>query len=685
MNTTTGSAGTVQNMVYGYDSNGNVTSIADNVAPNNSQQFTYDGLNRLLSAISPSYSTITFTYGAMETSPSTPGGFLFVQRRGSARRDPGGNQHLRVRCERKHDIQAYVCNQSDAHLRLRQPRFELNCRGRHHLVCVRFPGSAGLEEHQRAGFDHHLHRKHLRGDGRRPHGPHFRRKPQDRFENGDQHHLLPPRPSRGPQYRHGRLGNVVQSVFYYPYGETRVNTGSVDLHYKFTGKEIDRESGLYYYGARYYDPVIGRFISPDSVVQSPGDPQTLNRYSYASNNPLANIDPTGHSWFSVALNWFSNNVLEPMSAAFAGAVVGTFAGPQVGGMVAGAIMGAYSGNLTNVIVSASISCMMGGLPPPVNMIAQAGLLGYSVAKNGPNALGSFAGGFVGGLEGGIAGQSLGEAMNQAITEGMAQTADYNGNMRQERAQNSPVILAMACPTEGEGGSGTLVGDPTCGGGGGEFAEGGALGGGATGGAPDYLVAPGGTAFPVPEGAQGPEPVINPQGNQTGTAFIGGSGGANNQVDTIRAMDPTPPRGNSPGYPNGYIKYENSLGQGVDLTPGGQSQILRAIIQFIRENIMDVSKIVIGLVALEVKNVHDYLQVVFSDGSVLNIFNKYFYDGDYISSIEGKELEFMEVHKDKIIFRFRDNGELVVGLRDCDYNGPEAMELRCKDGSPIVWS
>ena len=41
-------AGTVQDMVYGYDSNGNVTSIADNVTQNNGQQFTYDGLNRLL-------------------------------------------------------------------------------------------------------------------------------------------------------------------------------------------------------------------------------------------------------------------------------------------------------------------------------------------------------------------------------------------------------------------------------------------------------------------------------------------------------------------------------------------------------------------------------------------------------------------------------------------------------------
>ncbi|MEM5795044.1 MAG: RHS repeat-associated core domain-containing protein, partial [Bacillota bacterium] len=51
------------------------------------------------------------------------------------------------------------------------------------------------------------------------------------------------------------------------------------------GQEYDSETGLYYYGARYYDPAIGRFISPDSIVQSPGDPQSLNRYSYCRNNP----------------------------------------------------------------------------------------------------------------------------------------------------------------------------------------------------------------------------------------------------------------------------------------------------------------------------------------------------------------------------------------------------------------
>ena len=82
-------------------------------------------------------------------------------------------------------------------------------------------------------------------------------------------------------------------------------------------------------------------------------------------------------------------------------------------------------------------------------------------------------------------------------------------------------------------------------------------------APDFVVSPGGTAFPVPKGATGPTSVVNPAGKKTGDAFTGGSGGANGQVDTMRMMDATPPRGNSPGYPNGYIKYENKAGQGVD--------------------------------------------------------------------------------------------------------------------------
>jgi RHS repeat-associated protein len=64
--------------------------------------------------------------------------------------------------------------------------------------------------------------------------------------------------------------------------------------YQFTGQKKDGGTGLYYYGARYYDPVTGRFVSADTIVLSPGNPQALNRYSYVYNNPVKYTDPSGH-------------------------------------------------------------------------------------------------------------------------------------------------------------------------------------------------------------------------------------------------------------------------------------------------------------------------------------------------------------------------------------------------------
>jgi RHS repeat-associated protein len=88
-------------------------------------------------------------------------------------------------------------------------------------------------------------------------------------------------------------GNTIGSIKYYPYGSTRASSGSLNTDEKFTGQRLDG-TGLYYYGARYYDPNIGRFISPDSIVPNPANPQSLNRYSYCLNNPLRYNDPSGH-------------------------------------------------------------------------------------------------------------------------------------------------------------------------------------------------------------------------------------------------------------------------------------------------------------------------------------------------------------------------------------------------------
>jgi RHS repeat-associated protein len=91
-------------------------------------------------------------------------------------------------------------------------------------------------------------------------------------------------------------GTKVQELAYFPYGQTRINSGTVDVHHKYTSQELDDSTGLYFYNARYYDPVLGRFIQADTIVPDSTDPQAFNRYSYVRNNPLKYTDPSGHGW-----------------------------------------------------------------------------------------------------------------------------------------------------------------------------------------------------------------------------------------------------------------------------------------------------------------------------------------------------------------------------------------------------
>ena len=92
-------------------------------------------------------------------------------------------------------------------------------------------------------------------------------------------------------------GAKVQSLTYFPYGATRTNsspvTPAVDVPYKYTGQELDASTALYNYEARQYEAALGRFVSPDTVVSDPFNPQDLNRYSYVRNNPFLYNDPSG--------------------------------------------------------------------------------------------------------------------------------------------------------------------------------------------------------------------------------------------------------------------------------------------------------------------------------------------------------------------------------------------------------
>lgn len=110
-------------------------------------------------------------------------------------------------------------------------------------------------------------------------------------------------------------GTIRAQKRYRPFGEERYSQHTTPTGHRYTGQRWDADLGLYDYNARYYDAAIGRFISADSIVPTtqhtaltvdfhilangnsgsgPKVSQSLNRYTYAFNNPINGIDPTGH-------------------------------------------------------------------------------------------------------------------------------------------------------------------------------------------------------------------------------------------------------------------------------------------------------------------------------------------------------------------------------------------------------
>jgi RHS repeat-associated protein len=99
-----------------------------------------------------------------------------------------------------------------------------------------------------------------------------------------------------------RDGSLVRQQYgYRAFGSERFSLNFIPFTSRFTGQPYDTETGLYYYQSRYYDPELGRFIQPDSIIPDPGSSQSLNRYSYVLNNPLKYIDPSGHA--PQGMNW----------------------------------------------------------------------------------------------------------------------------------------------------------------------------------------------------------------------------------------------------------------------------------------------------------------------------------------------------------------------------------------------
>lgn len=106
-------------------------------------------------------------------------------------------------------------------------------------------------------------------------------------------------------------GQAVQYIHYMPYGELWVNqqANSYDERFKFTGKERDAETGYDYFGARYYSPMIGHWLSPDPLANKYPN---ISPYAYCSWNPLRYVDPNGKEICIVGEDGVSATYLKDM-------------------------------------------------------------------------------------------------------------------------------------------------------------------------------------------------------------------------------------------------------------------------------------------------------------------------------------------------------------------------------------
>ena len=215
-------------------------------------------------------------------------------------------------------------------------------------------------------------------------------------------------------------GAIKQKIEYHPFGTNRLTNpaqyGTYDydssfpnVDYTFTDQEADTEFGLLNFKGRLYEPVIGRFISADSIVPEPGNLQAFNRYSYCVNNPLIYVDPTGHfnigDFFDDFLSGFvaaatyavvftATQSLFPANIAIAAAAAGATGGGTSallrGGNPAQVIQASAQGAGMGVL-GGGLSMLTGGLPVLIG-----GAL-YAYAQGGVEGLLHFGSGLAGAM------------------------------------------------------------------------------------------------------------------------------------------------------------------------------------------------------------------------------------------------------------------------------------------------
>jgi RHS repeat-associated protein len=153
-------------------------------------------------------------------------------------------------------------------------------------------------------------------------------------------------------------------VRYKAFGVSRFTSGTTPTTFRYTGQREDAGLGLYYYGARWYDPALGHFIQPDTLIPDAGNALDYHRYGYTKFNPLKYTDPTGHCGMSESAG-------ESWSGPYGEACMGFSAGLSAGNKAALSAGGGF-GLLTALntgLASGSPPSQADPLPPPLEAVA----------------------------------------------------------------------------------------------------------------------------------------------------------------------------------------------------------------------------------------------------------------------------------------------------------------------------
>jgi RHS repeat-associated protein len=295
--------GGVQNLTYGFDGNGNITAITDNLNGGNSKTYGYDALDRLSSAAGP-WGSIGWSYdpvGNRLTQTDSSGTATYNYQSGSNRISGiSGAENTSYSLDANGNATAasgsgytYNQNQRLIHAAAAQSADYLyNAQGQRAIKTV--GGQVTVYHYDQAG--HLLAETDANGTVQVDY-LHLDGQPLAKIDATGTSYIHPDHLGT-PQLMTDSQGAVVWQIQARPFGDSPTITGTQTLNLRFPGQYYDAESGLHQNWFRDYQPNLGRYVEADPIGLRGGD---LNLFGYAKNNPVYYYDLVGKN--SEAIRW----------------------------------------------------------------------------------------------------------------------------------------------------------------------------------------------------------------------------------------------------------------------------------------------------------------------------------------------------------------------------------------------